>query len=637
MQETTLTNNLFKDFSNFNSLYSNKEKKIKFYKLIKPYILEEEKKIAIRCGDKYLTIALWIGRNRVLYANEKTSQEATYFFTNNTINTLQDSSHKNKQTVNSKQHEHFRDAPDINTPTKTDHHTCNKPNTEKRIYASQPSQSNTSQPKKPDHVQAQRTRELKGKHDDPMEDIQSTPSVIVLTATLIDISDNTIYSFNKYSSDERDSRNNKIPNSEIWNDLRQLDQDIIMEDANLEVEPHYVTQQNTTIVGKLAKQLGGMYIEDHPMYKPQSNETEAQNFFSNPPHSFLPNINYVFAQQQEVTHQHPSGLVNQTKWLTVKQVQRPITNLRQMKQSNNCITTERRENTSMHALQDNGQETYDAFIWLRDMDSYGTIEEKLAFLEINARNTRGFVKIEYNKLEKQFILKYRSYAGMITAVKQFNNFFQNSFIKLQPKKYYTINGMRISTSEFKIMNVPTNIHEDTIKDSIRKITHGAPFYIKKSGIKQRKEKENTVFFTVKCPQARSRLKNTWSIEILGRLYKLAPAHYKHQDLEIRKKYRGEFTGFNETHNETKAVEITTPFNPKHAFMQSTDKAIIEFETEADLFNACKRTYFFRNHTVQGSPCGYNWQKKPRFTRIKGKASKARLAQTKTPHFIHHRW
>ena len=61
MQETTLTNNLFKDFSNFNSLYSNKEKKINFYKLIKPYILEEEKKIAIRCGDKYLTIALWIG------------------------------------------------------------------------------------------------------------------------------------------------------------------------------------------------------------------------------------------------------------------------------------------------------------------------------------------------------------------------------------------------------------------------------------------------------------------------------------------------------------------------------------------------------------------------------------------------
>ncbi|PKY48523.1 hypothetical protein RhiirA4_464149 [Rhizophagus irregularis] len=51
------------------------------------------------------------------------------------------------------------------------------------------------------------------------------------------------------------------------------------------------------------------------------------------------------------------------------------------------------------------------------------------------------------------------------------------------------------------------------------------------------------------------------------------------------KYRGEFIGFSKEYTAAKAMEITTPFNPKSAFKQSPDKIIMEFQCEAD-FSTC---------------------------------------------------
>lgn len=47
-------------------------------------------------------------------------------------------------------------------------------------------------------------------------------------------------------------------------------------------------------------------------------------------------------------------------------------------------------------------------------------------------------------------------------------------------------------------------------------------------------------------------------------------------------------------------------NPKTAFKRSPDKIIVEFETEADLFNACSGTYHVNANTIKGYPSGYNW-------------------------------
>jgi hypothetical protein len=54
------------------------------------------------------------------------------------------------------------------------------------------------------------------------------------------------------------------------------------------------------------------------------------------------------------------------------------------------------------------------------------------------------------------------------------------------------------------------------------------------------------------------------------------------------------------------MELTSPFNPKSAFKQSPDKIIVEFQNEADLFNACEKRYHFNDFSVKGYPIGYNW-------------------------------
>ncbi|PKB95764.1 DNase I-like protein [Rhizophagus irregularis] len=121
----------------------------------------------------------------------------------------------------------------------------------------------------------------------------------------------------------------------------------------------------------------------------------------------------------------------------------------------------------------------------------------------------------------------------------------------------------------------------------------------------------TVYFTVKDEYARQLLKNIWSIDIENYIYRLDPAHFKASDFDERKKHRGEFIGFGKEHTVAKALEITAPFNPKSAFKQSPDKIIMEFQNEADLFNACDKNYHFSDFNVKGYPLGYNWPQRDR--------------------------
>ena len=54
----------FKDFANFDSLYSNQEKRTNFFSQIEPLLKEEDLNLATWLGDKHLAIVLWIERNR---------------------------------------------------------------------------------------------------------------------------------------------------------------------------------------------------------------------------------------------------------------------------------------------------------------------------------------------------------------------------------------------------------------------------------------------------------------------------------------------------------------------------------------------------------------------------------------------
>lgn len=46
-------------------------------------------------------------------------------------------------------------------------------------------------------------------------------------------------------------------------------------------------------------------------------------------------------------------------------------------------------------------------------------------------------------------------------------------------------------------------------------------------------------------------------------------------------------------------------HPKFAFKQSDDKIIVDFDSEATLFNAYEKIYHFGNYIVKGVPRNYN--------------------------------
>ncbi len=94
---------------------------------------------------------------------------------------------------------------------------------------------------------------------------------------------------------------------------------------------------------------------------------------------------------------------------------------------------------------------------------------------------------------------------------------------------------------------------------------------------------------------------------------MCPAYFSDHELKERKKYQAEFTGFDASHSMIKTLEVLSMHNPKNAYRQSDSKIIVEYEQEADLFNACEHAIYFSSYKVVGTPRDYScwiYNKKP---------------------------
>jgi hypothetical protein len=252
-------------------------------------------------------------------------------------------------------------------------------------------------------------------------------------------------------------------------------------------------------------------------------------------------------------------------------VKNPSLALKQQKQRNN---------DSMHAKPPEFYEAYDTFINIDDIDNYYNTNDKVAFIELNLRQIKGFIGMKIDTKNRRIIVKNRSYHGMMYTVRLFNAKFKNTYMKLRPAKYFLMDGYKVSSKEFKIMNIPKEITKDQIQKAIFSIIKECSFYIKNSGIKTRNQDKqtNTIFFTVNNEHSRNILKGTWSLMLDKTLYIIAPATATVKDLLARKYYRGEFFGFHPEHNMDKIMEVLTPHQPMHAFRQTEEKIIVEFKS-----------------------------------------------------------
>ncbi|GES89255.1 hypothetical protein GLOIN_2v1485434 [Rhizophagus clarus] len=115
------------------------------------------------------------------------------------------------------------------------------------------------------------------------------------------------------------------------------------------------------------------------------------------------------------------------------------------------------------------------------------------------------------------------------------------------KTYFLIDGIRVSSKEFKILNISKQFTRETIKQAVMKLLGSRRFFIKRLGMKPSKNNPNTmtIFITIKGLEKCRKLKDIWSIEIDHSLYQFALANATKHNISFRKKFSREFIGFDE--------------------------------------------------------------------------------------------
>ncbi|RGB25913.1 hypothetical protein C1646_771103, partial [Rhizophagus diaphanus] len=297
----------------------------------------------------------------------------------------------------------------------------------------------------------------------------------------------------------------------IWKELWLINQDVIMMEAEDNIMDNSITnyKEERDLKDQVASKVASSIQEFESAIKTKADNQKCTEINNKTDHNWYP----------------PSKIKKPTKVLT--DIKKHST----------------RNQTSMHTFIEEKVTTYDAYIPINEINLYDSFDDKLAFIELNIRNFSGYAGVEYNMTDKHIIIKNYAIGGMRRMVRLFNHYFKDSNLKMKEKKYYTLHGQRISSREFKILEVPNNIDRTSIETS---------------------------------------------------------------DFDEKKKHRGEFIGFGKEHTVAKALEITAPFNPKSAFKQSLNKMIVEFQNEANLFNACDKNYHFSDFNIKGYPLGYNW-------------------------------
>ncbi len=321
--------------------------------------------------------------------------------------------------------------------------------------------------------------------------------------------------------------------------------------------------------------------------------------FNEPKNSFIPDTKQLVLDAEAVgrtAHFSAEGF-----FYTTKQVRKPSAFLKDLK------LQEHRNNTSMHEDLTPVRDTYDAYLDLATFSAYDNkLVEKVSFLELNMRKFKGYLEIYHAAKDNQIVVKFDSFEALRHAVSIFNQFFNNSGLVLRMKKYYLHQNRRISTKEFKILQVPNDYSDDMIKDDIRSSLRGIQFYIRAAGGTKDSNKKGhkTVFFTVKDPADCHIVKHQWCIALQNSIYRMCPAYFSEHELKERKKYQAEFTGFDASHSMIKALEVLSMHNLKNAYRQSDSKIVVEYDQEADLFNACEHAIYFSSYKVVGTPRDY---------------------------------
>ena len=262
--------------------------------------------------------------------------------------------------------------------------------------------------------------------------------------------------------------------------------------------------QIDTVIQDLLLEFNLMQLDDEIITPDSTKKLPLENFetLKKLVNSFTPNVTKLVQDTEAIGK--AAHFMAEGKFFTTKQVRKPTAFLRDIKKQ------ESKDNIFMHKDQKQIEDTYNMYLQLANFTAYeNNIGDKLSFLEVNLRKCKGYLETYHAVKDKQIIIKFTTYESIRYAVLMFNQFFNNHGLILRMKKYYLHQSQRVLTKEFKILHVPKDLKEETIKEDLKHSLKGIPFYIRATGGEKNSNKEGykTIFFMIKNPQDCHRIKN----------------------------------------------------------------------------------------------------------------------------------
>ena len=272
---------------------------------------------------------------------------------------------------------------------------------------------------------------------------------------------------------------------------------------------------------------------------------------------------------------------------------------------NRLLKTYGSADNSIHACESTSvqhSQTFDAYIADNKVPGQHT-NDKIACMSLHMLHHTHYVTTDsYKRNGQTFIrIKFSSLDGLRRATRIHNQHHPGTTLSL--KKYYSVNGTKMSSNVFKLIQVPDQIKDRQILSSLRNYAIKGNFTIT-----QRTE-YGDIYFSVNDEDSIHILKQLWSITIGNNLnIRLAPAYFTEQHFTERNRWVAKFRNFKDNASPADAMAALYLVNAMNAYPNTAEQSVffVEFASESDLHKACHANIEVGNQYLQGLPRGTAW-------------------------------
>jgi hypothetical protein len=248
--------------------------------------------------------------------------------------------------------------------------------------------------------------------------------------------------------------------------------------------------------------------------------------------------------------------------------------------------------------------TFDAYI-SPDLIQGQYIDDKISYIDLLMFTYDGYVSTSTQTWnhEKKIMISFSKYGHLIAALRDHQERFP--LLKFTIRKYYTWKGHRVSSNDFKLLNVPEMASVTAIKQAIKSIDPRTRFRL------NHRDENGTVFFTVLDNDRVYHFAQQYCCVLHNTVVRLAPAYFTEQHFKKRNTWMAKFSGFPVTTQLATVKEVLDSVQTldvyRRSFHHQDDHVYAVFTDEKSMIKACSTSIRYRNWTIRGCPVHSTWQ------------------------------